>query len=266
MLNSKLRHLREQCVEHLVSVDRLVNESLQSLQSVLEKKISKLDTDFAKVVRDADNLKEVFHLKSACLSRLNRAIIEGKAESEKQQKTIEELQERLDCTGTMKLKAEQQAYDLKLELARTNERVENMTDQIDELKRDMQNATLIIAQKGEINDELAKDLVQANQMIVSFKNRLESISEEENDLRKQLGMKDEVIREYKVMLSKIQGEFESYKNKVRQEDILKLEGELITTRNELQNLEKQNRELAKRKYYAIFKDAFVLPFVLFCFS
>lgn len=42
----------------------------------------------------------------------------------------------------------------------------------------MQQATLIISQKSKVNDEIAKDLVQANQMLVNFNNHYDRMVQE----------------------------------------------------------------------------------------
>lgn len=42
----------------------------------------------------------------------------------------------------------------------------------------MHEATLIIAQKNKAHDEMGKDLVQANTMIVNFNNQCEYLSKE----------------------------------------------------------------------------------------
>lgn len=112
----------------------------------------------------------------------------------------------------------------------------------------MQNATLIITQKSKTNDELARDLVQANQMIVNFNNHLDRMATEADSLQEQLKFKDSVINEQKSVISKICGEYEDYKNKVKVEEIMSLKDELLRARMEIENLEKQNRELSKCKF------------------
>lgn len=42
----------------------------------------------------------------------------------------------------------------------------------------MQDATMIIAQKTKANDEIARDLLQANQMLVTFNNQYDTKAKE----------------------------------------------------------------------------------------
>lgn len=125
----------------------------------------------------------------------------------------------------------------------------------------MQNATLIIAQKSKTNDELARDLVQANQMIVNFNNHFDKLAAETESLRQQLKLKDDVIAEQKTTISKLREEHDGYKNTVRVEEILQLKEELLQARKEIENLEKQNREVSKCKYVASCDCAILLLLV-----
>lgn len=114
-----------------------------------------------------------------------------------------------------------------------------------ELNNDMQNATLIIAEKSKTNDEIARDLVQANQMIVNFNNRIDKMADENQALQEQLRMKDDIINEHKGTISKLRQEFEDYKDRVKMEEIVALKEELLMARKEVETVQKQNRELAK---------------------
>lgn len=117
----------------------------------------------------------------------------------------------------------------------------------------MQNATLIIAEKSKTNDELARDLVQANQMIVNFNNRIDKMANEKDSLMQQLKLKDDIINEQKGTISRVREEYDDYKSQVKIEEMLALKEELLNTKKDMENMEKQNRELAKCMFFTYVK-------------
>lgn len=129
----------------------------------------------------------------------------------------------------------------------------------------MQNATVIIAERNKANDEIARDLVQANQMIVNFNNHIDKMANEKENLQQQLKLKDDIINEHKTMINKIREEYEDYKNTVKVDEILSLKEELLKARKDVENTEKQNRELSKCTFCCCLIFCFYYLFV-FCFS
>lgn len=51
-----------------------------------------------------------------------------------------------------------------------------------ELRKDIQEATIIIAQKTKTHDEIAKDLVQANTMLVNFNNHYDLMAKDVSEI------------------------------------------------------------------------------------
>lgn len=109
----------------------------------------------------------------------------------------------------------------------------------------MQNATVIIAEKTKANEEIAKDLVQANQMIVNFNNRIDKMADEHEELLKQLRLSDDIVNEHKATITRLQAEFDEYKSRVKMEEIEALKEELFNAKKEMESVEKQNRELSR---------------------
>lgn len=104
-----------------------------------------------------------------------------------------------------------------------------------------------MAQKTKAHDEMAKDLVQANTMIVNFNNHCESLSKEVEQLKELVVKKETVIKEQIKKINIVSDEFEKYRNQYNPFENQKLETDLLEAKQKIEKLEKQNGEVTKCK-------------------
>lgn len=111
------------------------------------------------------------------------------------------------------------------------------------MKRDLQDATMLIEQKTKTSDEIGKDLVQANQMLVNFNNHYDMLLKETNEVKERLNCAERVIEDQSTELIELKREFEHYRISYNAKDMEDLHHELFQCKQRMEELEKQNKEV-----------------------
>lgn len=107
---------------------------------------------------------------------------------------------------------------------------------------------MFIAQKQQVNDELAKDLLKANQMLVNFNNHYDAKVRQIEELQNELRAKDQMLKTEKVRMMELMSEFEEYKRCFNSEVERQLKNELIEYTNKVQEHEETIRRTNKSIY------------------
>lgn len=248
-ITSKSFDLKKEYIKSLQSIDGIVGKKLQNFQTIFQNKLQKINRDVFNLTKNVEICKEKDYLKQISSQRLKQTLEDLQINFKKSQDKLICLEEKNEKMNESKTLLQQQINDMKVQLMKKQDTIDGLQEKIADLKKDMQNATVIITEKDKTNEELARDLVQANQMIVNFSNQIDKLSSDCDNLRQQLRLKDDFIGEQKLAMNKICEEFDDYRNRFRMEEFLSLKEDLLNARKEVENVEKQNRELSKCKSF-----------------
>lgn len=207
--------------------------------------LSKLTKRHHRLLVNLELLKKENVIKNDARNQLLQSVQNLRIDNERSHRSVTELKHEIDILRIGKLKLEDNCKDLRSCLATKEADVETLQKQMGELRRDLQDATMIITQKTKTNDEIGKDLLEANRLLVNFNAQYDTLANEADQIREMLTCKDDAIRVQAAELEKIGQEFANYRGLYNSDEISKLRTDLRLAKQRTDELEKQNREAIK---------------------
>lgn len=219
--------------------------TLHKLERTIGEKLNRLSLKQVKLLGDVESVKNDNRLKCESSVRLVNSLHSLRLENERHLKMVDELKLEVNHLNILRRNCEDKCATLQRSLESKNHDMQDCKGQISELKKDLQDATMIIAQKSKTHDEIAKDLVQANSMLVNFNNQCDTLSKELDESREVIQLKDRSIKEINIKAHRMQEEFDVYRTKYNVEEFAKLQQELCLAKQKVNDLEKHNKETIK---------------------
>ncbi|EFA05494.1 spindle assembly abnormal protein 6 homolog [Tribolium castaneum] len=239
------KQLEKRFLKDLQHLNCVFNTKLQECSSLLITKILALTQKLLKLYQDVEIVKAESLLKSDSSARLLQSMENLRLESIETSKIVNELKRENCNLKSTQLSNEKMIADLNNTLQNREAEFRELKKQRDEFEKDVKQATLIIAQKTTANEELARDVVKANQMLVNFNHLLDTKNQEIDELKNSISRQEKIMQEQNHRFHELCKEFEDYKAEFNAERINKLSHELFTANKKVEDVEKVNRETAK---------------------
>ncbi|KAJ8926304.1 hypothetical protein NQ314_021344 [Rhamnusium bicolor] len=244
-LNILKNQLEVQFHNNLKQLDDLFNVKIKQVENMLINKIILNKQRLLKLLKEVEILKREMVLKSDSSTRLLKSMEDLRLEAVDNAAVINQLKKENSALHATKLGQEKNLIDLRKSLQDKEVAFGGLQKKNDELRADVEKAAIVLSQKKSTIDELSKDLVQANQMLVNFNNHYEIRAKQVEELQKTLATQDRSIKEQKIRTNDIVREFEEYKAMFSSEQQDKLKHELFMANNKIQELEKSIRKANK---------------------
>lgn len=222
--------LEKQFCQNIQQVEHSFVRSISLVEKKLSDKLQKINLRHLKLLCDLERIKSDNKLKGEASTRLVQSLQNLRVENDKHYQTIRNLQMEVDNLSMLRTKSEKNCCDLRQTITRKEQEINELQKELSEIRKDIKEAAVIIAQKTKTHDELAKDLVQANTMIVNFNNHMEVLSEEVEKLKGVLGVKEKNLAEKEQEIKRVSDEFSRYKNEYKVDDMKVLKHELFVTK------------------------------------
>ncbi|KAF5291782.1 hypothetical protein FQA39_LY14270 [Lamprigera yunnana] len=242
---SKSSILEKQFYKDLELIFQTFLSRIRNTETNISISLSKLTKRHQKLLVDLDLLKKDAYLKNESTARLLQSVQNLRLENERHQRIIVEIKSENENLKISNSNVEDSMKELKLGLSTKESTVELLQKQLDELRQDIQDATLIIAQKTKTNDEIGKDLLEANRLLVNFNSQYDMICGEVEDLKERIVCKDEVIKEQVAQIERLNNEYKNYCGMYNSEGMTDLKVELRHAKQRIEELEKQNKDAIK---------------------
>lgn len=215
----------------------------------IEKKIAeqlqKMQLRHLKLICDIERVRNENKIKSNSSTRLLHNLQTLRLENEKKNEMIKNLNLELDKYNMQRGRYEHEVQNLKHRLATADETVVGLKNEVSGLKKEIQEAAIIIQQKNKTHDEIAKDLVQANTMLVNFNHQYDKASRDLEAVKDALKIKDELLQRKVHELKSVTIEFNKYREEYKEDEFKRTKHELFLAKQRVEELEKQNKEAVK---------------------
>lgn len=244
-LNLEKIRLETHCREQLTLVTNKFTASFNAVEGNILDKLSKLGRRHVKLQNDMEVLKNENRLKCESNARLLCSLQALRLENERNIKLIDDYKMEVDHLRLIKGNLDEEMSAVRRQLHQKQAQSEDNVKTIDVLKRDLQEATLIIAQKTKMHDEIAADLVQANSMLVNFNNQYDNLSKDYDLLKETLDNREKTIQNLQREVAGQQQDLKDYKMEYGPEKVQMLQNEIFLARKTQQDLDKQYKEAIK---------------------
>ncbi|RZC40523.1 spindle assembly abnormal protein 6 -like protein [Asbolus verrucosus] len=239
------RQLERRFLADLQKLSCVFSTKLQEYSAKLLNKILMLTRKLLKLMQDVEIVKAESLLKSDSSARLLQSMENLRLESVETSKFVDELKRENCALKAAQLGNERTIAELNEIIRSQDAKYVELRRERDELEKDVKQAAMIIAQKTTANEELARDVVQANQMLVNFNHLFDAKNEEIEELKNSVQAQDKIMQEHSHRFHELCKEFDAYKVKFNLEQHNKLSQELFAALRRIEEVEKHNRETAK---------------------
>ncbi|XP_072383242.1 uncharacterized protein [Diabrotica undecimpunctata] len=235
--------MERQFYNAIKDVEQKINTQSHEVQCFLLRKINILCQKFLKTLDAVNGLKTVSYLRSDSSAKLKRTMEQLRIDNNEKDVLIELLKQENHSLQNMKMNSEKNLNTLQQALIEKDNLIEELHTKNGELLADMEKASMVIAQKKVTIEELSKDVVQANQMLVNFNQKYDAKCQLLESLESQLKSKNHIIHEELSKNSELQREFDEYKAIFNQESYEQIKWNLATTQNKVDELEQNIRKV-----------------------
>ncbi|XP_028130014.1 uncharacterized protein LOC114326022 isoform X2 [Diabrotica virgifera virgifera] len=235
--------MERQFYNAIKDVEQKINTQSHEVQCFLLRRINILCEKFLKTLDAVNGLKTVCYLRSDSSAKLKRTAEQLRTDNDEKQVLIELLKQENHSLQNMKMNTEKKLNTLQQALVEKDSLIEELHAKNGELLADMEKASMVIAQKKVTIEELSKDVVQANQMLVNFNQKYDAKCKLLDSLESQLKSKNHIIHEELSKNSELQREFDEYKAVFNEESYEKIRRNLVTTQNKVDELEQNIRKV-----------------------
>jgi chromosome segregation ATPase len=239
------RELEKRFLKDLQKLSFVFSNKLQECSSLLLNKIVVLSHKLLKLIQDVEIVKAESLLKSDSSTRLLQSMENLRLESIETSKVVNDLKRENCNLKSAQLSDEKMITELNNTIQRQDAEFRELRKQRDEFEKDVKQATMIIAQKSTANEELARDVVKANQMLVNFNHLLDTKNQEIDDLKNSTITKERIIQEQNHRFHELCKQFEEYKAEFNLERLNKMSQDLFAANKKVEEVEKVNRETTK---------------------
>ncbi|GJQ85942.1 hypothetical protein Trydic_g21790 [Trypoxylus dichotomus] len=248
VLNTALishHQVQKKFIEDIRSVESAFSFGIDKIERKINEKINNLSKQCNSLLTDINLVKNQHKYQENVYSQAIFQLEQFKRDNEKNYKIIDGFKSEIDVLNYQKTQDEKNLKEIKSSMASKDLEIERLKAENAELRKDMQEATRIIAQKTKTHDEIAKDLVQANTMLVNFNKQYDNVSKEVDYLQSIIKSKDKALESQSLQLKSVKDEFENYRKDCNVESLNNLQRELRKSQERIGELEKNNREAAK---------------------
>ncbi|CAH0548751.1 unnamed protein product [Brassicogethes aeneus] len=254
------KNIEQEFLNHLSKVESFFNNKICEIRDNLLTKLTLNQKRLSKLFNDLQTVKSESILKSDSSQRLLKTMESLRIETIENATIINELKTENSALISAKNTYDKIINDLNSKIQDLDKVNSILQSKNEELRDDLEKVSVIIAQKKETNDELARDLVQANQMLVNFNNHYDKKVKQIEDLNNALMLKDQYIQEQRVKTNELLNEFEEYKTKFSNEEFINLKHENTLKNNKITELENTVRKLNKMNNILTQKVSGQMPF------
>ncbi|CAG9832112.1 unnamed protein product [Diabrotica balteata] len=235
--------MERQFYNAIKDVEQKINTQSHDVQCFLLRRINILCQKFLKTLDAVNGLKTVSYLRSDSSAKLKRTMEQLRIDNNEKDVLIELLKQENHSLQNMKMNSEKNLNTLQQALIEKDNLIEELHTKNGELLADMEKASMVIAQKKVTIEELSKDVVQANQMLVNFNQKYDAKCQLLENLESQLKSKNHIIHEELSKNSELQRAFDEYKAIFNEESYEKIKWNLATTQNKVDELEQNIRKV-----------------------
>ncbi|XP_018565404.1 protein CHUP1, chloroplastic-like isoform X2 [Anoplophora glabripennis] len=230
--------LEKRFQNNLKQLSELFNTKIEEVQMLLISKIVSMKNRVVKSLKDVELLKREVNQKSESSKNLIKSLESLQLDANSNMALIHTLKKENSTLHATKFNQDRYISDLQKNLQEKDTAIVELRKKNNELQGDMEKVTLLLTQKKATIDELSKDLVQANQLLVNFNNHCDNKARQVEELQ-------EAIVQQKTRTAELLKEFESYRASFNNEEKDKLKHELLLTSNKADELEKALRKANK---------------------
>lgn len=244
-LNNVKYNMEKKFYGIIKEVEEHINTKAREVECLLLRQIKSVADRIIKILNDVNRLQQDTHLRINSNINLLKTMECLKIENRDKLNSIERLQEENHILQTAKLNLEKNLTSLRNAFTEKEIINRELQSKNEELQSDMEKATIVLAQKKSTVDELTKDLVQANQMLVNFTHHYDLKVKELENIQAHLNHKNRQIEEDRARYFELQGQFENYKTKFNEEIQENMKGDLSMAHNKIEELEQALRKANK---------------------
>ncbi|CAH1118326.1 unnamed protein product [Phaedon cochleariae] len=237
--------LERQFSNELKKVEDFFIAKSRDLEELAQNRIRLTQQRIVKLVEDVNSVKSQTVLKFASNVRLSNTIESLRFEATENAKLMNQLKKENCVLQSVNANHEKNIADLRHILNERDTAVKGLSKRNEELRMDNEKATKVIAQNKANIEELSKDLVQANQMLVNFNSHYDSKIKQVEQLNEALRSKEEILNGQKLKHHKVVQDFDNYKALYNKEIQEKLKHELFLSNSKIEELEKAIRKANK---------------------
>ncbi|XP_057659016.1 uncharacterized protein PF3D7_1120600-like [Diorhabda carinulata] len=226
-------------------VEELISTKAREVECLLLRRIKFVADRIIKILNNVNSLQHDTHLRINSTTSLLKNMERLKIENRENLTSIEHLREENNILQAAKLNLEKNLTSIRNVLTEREIMNRELQNKNEELQSDMEKATIVLAQKKSTVDELTKDLVQANQMLVNFNHHYDIKVKELENMQAHLINKNRQIEEERAKHFELQGQFENYKIKYNEEIQENMKRDLCMAQNKIEELEQALRKANK---------------------
>ncbi|XP_023013535.2 uncharacterized protein isoform X1 [Leptinotarsa decemlineata] len=237
--------LERQFHNQLKQFEDLYGVKFRETEDVVLSKIRLTKHRVDNLVNTIDILKKKFIFEKESSTRLMKTLESFQKENAENFALINQLKKENNALHAVQINQEKSNADLRHILNDRDSKIKDLQKKNEELRSDNEKAAIIVTQKKTTIDELSKDLIQANQMLVNFNNHYDTKVKQVEELQTDLRSKDEMLNTQKSNYDKLLAEYERYKVTYNNDGYDKLQHELRMANTKIEELEKTLRKANK---------------------